>query len=96
MTIDLSSLQGLDPNGPEWEAARKRLILDYIDTCPEERQIALLEFQGLLDQARAKMTSLEFLMFLQEQMLENLLNLDDQLTYLKNTISDSTESSPEP
>jgi hypothetical protein len=96
MTIDLSALQGLKDGSPEWEAARAKLIRDYIETCPKERQLDLMEFQSFLEEARSTMTSAEFLTYLQQRLIENLQNLDDQLRYLVSTVNGPPGSQPKP
>jgi len=85
MNWDLSRLNSLDPETPEFEAERQRLIKAEIEKVPLERRGKLFLFQEKLDQYRAQHGATKFLEHIVEQLRENVENLEDTLQYLKNT-----------
>jgi hypothetical protein len=78
--MDLSYLGTMSEG--DFEAERSRLIMEHIQSLPEDkRKVAYLE-QLQIDHARITMSPEAFMTWLGERMRENLANLGDQMLAL--------------
>lgn len=82
--MDLTYLASLTPL--QFETERCRLINEELSKLDPERRKAALVMQMRIDQERVGRTPQEHLTALGAEMQENLLNLSDQFTALRNTL----------
>jgi hypothetical protein len=82
--MDLSHLAGLSEM--EFEAERNRIIREYIFSLPEGRRKAAYLYQLRVDKERIERSPEDFTRWLGAEMVENLLNLEDALSALKQAV----------
>lgn len=78
----------------EFEAERNRLISQYILSLPEERRKKAYLHQLNVDEKRINLSPEEFMKWIQLELNENLLNLEDAMSSLQHILTPKTDIKP--
>lgn len=86
MLPDLSHLQDLSPSA--FEAERCRIIGAFLSTLPEDRRKKVYLYQRRIDEARDRLSSEDFLLWMVAEAREMADNLSDQFLAITHKAQD--------
>ena len=92
--FDFNRLASLAKTPDEFEKERSRLIDDALSKIPEPQREKCIALQKDIDEARARLSSEQFMAFLMMKLQENLADMNDQFASIQALVEKDSPNKP--